>query len=88
MNPDILYALIAFNLIAFFQCVIDKQQAIKQRWRIPEIQLIAPVLIGGLPGLLIGMILFRHKTKKASFQLKLALATLIFAGTVYLLLKR
>ena len=85
MNVYITYALIAANLLAFIQTAIDKRLAIKQQWRIPEIQLIAPVLFGGFPGLLLGMILFHHKTKKVSFQLKLAVAILIFAGLVYLL---
>lgn len=76
------------SLHSFRQAAIDKRQAVKQRWRIPEIQLIAPVLIGGLPGLLLGMILFRHKTKKASFQLKLIVAVILFAGTLYLLQDR
>ncbi len=73
----------AINLIAFVQMAVDKRRAVKQRRRIPEAQLITPALLGGFPGTLLGMLLFRHKTKKRSFQLKLLFALMVFAGGVY-----
>lgn len=67
-------ALALVNLFAFGQCGWDKLAAIRGWRRVPEKRLIAPVWAGGLPGLLLGMKLFRHKTSKASFQGKLAWA--------------
>lgn len=67
-------ALALVNLYAFGQCGWDKLAAIRGWRRVPEKRLIAPVWAGGLPGLLLGMKTFRHKTSKASFQGKLAWA--------------
>lgn len=85
MNPNFIYIIIAINIFAFCQVAIDKQLAIRKNWRIPEIQLIAPALIGGMIGIILGMFTFRHKTRKARFQIKLALAIAVFAGGVYFL---
>ncbi|QBG46558.1 DUF1294 domain-containing protein [Verrucomicrobia bacterium S94] len=80
------YLIICANLIALIQMAADKRKAEKQRRRIPEIQLIAPTLLGGFPGILLGMTLFRHKTRKRSFQLKLLLTLAAFAGIVYFII--
>ena len=66
------------NLWAFVLCGLDKRAARLGRRRVPELRLVAPVVVGGPLGLLAGMQLFRHKTVKRSFQLKLAVATLVF----------
>lgn len=83
MTRTLISICIAANLIAFIQMAVDKRLAVKQRRRIPEAQLIAPTLFGGFPGILLGMLAFRHKTRKRSFQLKLLVALIIFAGIVY-----
>ena len=67
----LVYLAFAMNIFAFIQMAIDKRLAVKNQRRIPEAQLIAPALLGGCPGIVLGMICFRHKTKKRSFQLKL-----------------
>lgn len=85
---NILLIIAAANLIGFLQMALDKQLARKRARRIPEAQLITPTLFGGLVGILIGMIAFRHKTIKRSFQLKLASATLLFGATLFLYLSR
>lgn len=84
----ILYIAIAASLIAFVQMGIDKRLAVKQKNRIPEAQLIAPTLFGGIVGVLLGMILFRHKTVKKSFQLKLLLVFILFCAIAYFLITR
>lgn len=84
----ILYIALAANLIAFVQMAIDKRLAVKQKNRIPEVQLIAPTLFGGIGGVLLGMILFRHKTVKKSFQLKLLLVFILFCAIAYFLITR
>ena len=47
--------------------LLDKQRAKKHRWRIPESVLLASAALGGSLGALLGMWLFRHKTRKAKF---------------------
>lgn len=80
------YIALAANGVAIIQMAADKRLAVKQRRRIPEAQLVAPALLGGFPGVLLGMLLFRHKTKKRSFQLKLLVAVVAFAGLAYFFL--
>jgi uncharacterized membrane protein YsdA (DUF1294 family) len=83
MRP-LIYIAIAANGLAFIQMGIDKRLAVRGKHRIPEAQLIAPVLLSGIIGIVLGMRVFRHKTAKRSFQIKLALAFLLFAIGVYL----
>ena len=64
----VLYVLI-INLIAFLAMWIDKQKAIKGKWRIKEGTLFTLVLLGGGIGGILGMYVFRHKTKKMYFTL-------------------
>ena len=55
------------NALAFLLMLADKQCAKKHRWRIPESVLLASAALGGSLGALLGMWLFRHKTRKAKF---------------------
>ena len=57
------------SLFSFCQYWLDKQSAQKGRWRTPENSLHVAELIGGWPGALIAQQVFRHKTRKVSFQL-------------------
>jgi len=47
----------------------DKQQARAGQWRTPEKVLHAVELLGGWPGALLAQQMFRHKTRKLSYQL-------------------
>ena len=85
MNRSLLIGLVVINLIGFVQMAIDKQRAVKNRRRLPESQLLAPVLFFGIIGVVAGMLIFHHKTVKMSFQIKLAIAFLIFLAGIYLL---
>lgn len=58
----VLYAA-AVNLAGFFLMGIDKRRAIKRAFRIPEATLFVVALIGGSVGSIVGMHLFRHKTR-------------------------
>ena len=55
------------NLIAFIMYGVDKKKAIKHKWRIPEHDLILVALLGGSIGAILGMKVFRHKTKHPKF---------------------
>ena len=61
--------LISINLIGLILMFIDKRMAIYHKRRIPENTLLFVSLIGGCFGGLMGMYLFRHKTKKIKFWL-------------------
>ncbi len=55
--------ILAVNLLGFFLMGIDKQKARKRAFRIPEATLFTVAIIGGSLGSIIGMHLFRHKTR-------------------------
>ena len=66
----IVYAyLIIINAAGFLFMLIDKRKAQKDLWRIPERTLMAVAVIGGSIGTLLGMNLFRHKTKHEKFRI-------------------
>ena len=60
------YVLI-INAIGFVIMLIDKQKAKKKKWRIPEHHLLSIAGAGGSLGVLIGMFVWRHKTKHLRF---------------------
>ncbi len=72
----------ALNAYAFAQMGFDKRRARLGRRRIPEARLAAPVLLGGLPGVILGMAFFRHKTSKGAFQVRVALYAAAFFAAV------
>ena len=67
MKGLLLLYLVTINAAGFVLMLADKQRAKKHRWRIPESVLLASAALGGSLGALLGMWLFRHKTRKAKF---------------------
>ena len=66
----VVYAyLIIINAAGFLFMRIDKQKAQKDLWRIPERTLMAVAVMGGSIGVLLGMNLFHHKTKRDKFRI-------------------
>jgi len=65
------------SLLAFFLYWSDKRKARDEVWRTPEKVLHAIELLGGWPGALIAQQVFRHKTRKVSFQLVFWLIVLL-----------
>ncbi|MCO7621980.1 DUF1294 domain-containing protein [Pseudomonas guariconensis] len=64
--PLVVYPLASLvSLLLYWQ---DKQRARTQAWRTPEKVLHASELCGGWPGALVAQQLFRHKTRKVSYQ--------------------
>lgn len=53
----------AVNVVSFLMMGIDKRKAVKRAFRIPESTLFVLAIIGGSIGSIIGMHLFRHKTR-------------------------
>ena len=63
----LLLYIISVNLLGLINFFIDKQKAKRQSWRTPEATLFTIAVFGGSIGCLLGMYLFRHKTKKPAF---------------------
>lgn len=59
--------LIAINLVTFAVYGADKRRARRGAWRVPEKTLFLLPLLGGSVGALLGMRVFRHKTKHWCF---------------------
>ena len=62
-------ALLLVNIVAFAAYGIDKRKAQKGKWRIPESTLLLLAFFGGAIGALLGMRVFRHKTKHWKFKI-------------------
>ena len=63
--------LLIINAIAFLFMLVDKRKAQKNAWRIPEATLLTLAILGGSFGAVLGMRIFRHKTRKPQFSLGL-----------------
>ena len=72
--------------VAFILCVYDKSAAIKKKRRISERALFAVSIIGGAAGMLAGMLLVRHKTKRWYFMLFIPLLVVLHVVVISLLL--
>ena len=59
------------NLAGFALMGIDKWKAKRGAWRISEKTLFLPAVLGGCVGSILGMRIFRHKTKHWYFRLGL-----------------
>lgn len=77
MEKFIVYYLLIINIIAFITIYIDKQKAIKHKWRIKESTLFLLSFMGGSIGTLLGMYNFRHKTKHLKFTVGIPLILII-----------
>ncbi|VVM79451.1 DUF1294 domain-containing protein [Pseudomonas fluorescens] len=69
ISPIPLAAYGIVSVLAFLLYWSDKRKARLDRWRTPENVLHAVELAGGWPGALLAQQVFRHKTRKFSFQL-------------------
>lgn len=61
------YYLLIINFLTWVVYGLDKGRAKSRKWRISERTLLVLAAVGGSAGALVGMLLFRHKTKKAKF---------------------
>lgn len=78
----------ALSLVALTLAVLDKARARRGGRRVPERVLLGVALAGGSPGLALGMLLARHKTRKASFLAAFALVLLSQAALAWWLVGR
>ena len=54
---------VVMSVLGFMVMGIDKSKAKKGQWRIKEAVLFAFAILGGAVGSMLGMYIFRHKTK-------------------------
>lgn len=78
--------LILINALGLVLMYLDKQYARKKMWRIPERTLMAAAALGGSLGSLLGMYLFRHKTKHRKFTIGVPLLLVLHLVLLTLLL--
>jgi len=83
----ILAFLVLINFVTFITFGIDKNKAINNNRRVSEKTLWIMSLLGGSIGALLAMKTFRHKTKKLSFQVILALVIALQILLIYFILK-
>lgn len=65
--------LLAVNALAFALMGIDKSRARRDAWRVPERTLFLFPVLGGALGGLLGMQVFRHKTRHWYFRVGFSL---------------
>lgn len=63
----VLICLLLINAAGLLVMLADKEKARKNLWRIPEATLLTVAALGGSIGVLTGMYLFHHKTRKPKF---------------------
>ncbi len=85
VRKGIIIYIIIMSIISFCQMGIDKGRAKKLRWRISERTLFLTAGIGGSFGCLLGMYVFRHKTKHLRFVLGIPALMLVHIFLLYLI---
>ena len=76
-RPYLLVYVLSINLISFLAFGFDKYKANRDKWRLKNDFLLGLSFIGGAIGGLIGMKVFRHKTKKSYYKMGLPLMILM-----------
>ena len=73
----------AINAATFLVFGFDKWSAQRSGWRVSESILVMLGALGGWPGGMLGMIVFRHKTAKWTFKFKYVLALIPFIAEIW-----
>jgi len=77
---------VSVSVSAFFVMTIDKIQSIQGGRRLSERSLYTMALLGGSLGVILGIYLLHHKSRKTSFKIIIFLLTLLQIALVYYLL--
>ncbi len=75
--------LIGVNVVTLALFGYDKHQAVAGRTRVPEMTLYAAALLGGSPSAVLAQGLLRHKTRKRSFRVVLAVIVVLQVAMIY-----
>ena len=73
---------VVINLAACVAMMVDKSYAIKNKWRLSESFLLGFSLFGGGIGLMMGMIIFKHKLSKMKFKVIPTLGISIYTAAI------
>ncbi|AIS52246.1 hypothetical protein TKV_c10720 [Thermoanaerobacter kivui] len=76
MEKFLVFTLLTLNVFSFILMGIDKYKATHKLWRIEEKTFFLLSLSGGSIGVLIGMYIFRHKTRHKLFTIGIPLIIL------------
>ncbi len=87
MKTAVLCYIGLINLFGAFLCFRDKRAAVKGKWRVAEKDLFLTAFLGGGLGVLIGMLLLRHKTRHLKFMLGMPLIMLLNGAVFFSLLR-
>ena len=79
----VLIYLLMINGISLIFYGLDKLFAVKDMWRIRDFTLLVLAAAGGSAGALLGMLLFRHKIRKAKFFVTVPLLLALHAGLLF-----
>ncbi|HXQ92132.1 MAG TPA: DUF1294 domain-containing protein [Nitrososphaerales archaeon] len=79
----LLYWMSILSLIALIYMGIDKSSSKLRRKRISEATFWIISFLGGFPGVIIGGILFHHKTSKSSFWLPVAISVILWLSLAF-----
>lgn len=79
--------LLLINAAGLLVMLADKKKARKNLWRIPEATLLTMAALGGSIGILAGMYLFHHKTRKPKFFIGVPLILIAQLIAVFFLLR-
>jgi uncharacterized membrane protein YsdA (DUF1294 family) len=83
MNPYLALLFGLLSLIGFILMYLDKHRAISHQWRIEEKTFYMLGFLGGALGIWVGMLVFRHKTRKFVFNGVLLLALIANSIMIY-----
>ena len=84
----ILFYLLAANVVGFYAAYSDKRKARLHKWRTPEKAFSLIALAGGGAGVLLGFVVFRHKTKHVALVFAVALCTAVSYAAIYMIFMR
>ena len=80
--------LIGINLALFLVMGADKRAAKRRSRRVPENSLLALAILGGSVGGILGMLIFRHKTRHPAFYIGYPAILLVELALTYFLVLR
>lgn len=83
----VIFQLVSINVVTIWAYYWDKRAARKGNWRVPESVLHTLELLGGWSGAFVAQRLFRHKTKKQSYQSTFWMVVAFEIALVYFILK-
>jgi uncharacterized membrane protein YsdA (DUF1294 family) len=83
LPPGIFVFYLVASIAAAVAYGVDKSAAQSGRWRTAESTLHVLALMGGWPGALVGQRVFRHKSRKRSFQVDFLCTVALNCGALF-----